>query len=188
MSFPRVMAVIALAVVATFATTAHAAQIEGVRFEPQVKVGSELLELNGYALLRYKFFFKGYVAALYRTSSAKPEDILTDTAKRLEIEYFWDISASDFAKATVDGITANVPAERLENLRSKIREFNTFYTNVKPGDRYALTYLPDVGTELALNGNPLGVIKGSEFASAIFAIWLGENPLDESLKAALLGR
>ena len=56
---------------------------------------------------------------------------------------------------------------------------------MKPGDRYALTYIPGVGTELALNGKPKGVIEG-DFAAAYFAIWLGAKPLDASLKAQLL--
>jgi hypothetical protein len=58
---------------------------------------------------------------------------------------------------------------------------------VKPGDRYALTYVPGVGTELTLNGSPLGTVAGADFASAVFAIWLGPKALDESLKTQLLG-
>ena len=61
------------------------------------------------------------------------------------------------------------------------------YVDVKPGDRYALTYVPGVGTELAFNGKPRGVIEGADFAAAYFAIWLGPQPLDNSLKEKLLG-
>lgn len=177
-----------LITLACAAAAMPAAQIEGVRFEPQVRVGDELLRLNGYALLRYKVVFKAYVAALYLGAPAKPEEVLGNNPKRLEIEYFWGISAKDFAKATLDGITANVAASDIERLRDRIGEFNRFYEDVKPGDRYALTYLPHIGTELALNGKPLGVIGGSDFAAAIFSIWLGDKPLDEGLKADLLGK
>lgn len=45
-------------------------------------------------------------------------------------------------------------------------------------DRYSLTYMPGVGTELALNDNPLGVIDGADFAAAYFRIWLGDHPID----------
>ncbi len=58
---------------------------------------------------------------------------------------------------------------------------------MKPGDRYAFTYLPERGTELSLNGEPLGTLPGVDLAKALFAIWLGEVPLDDSLKQALLG-
>lgn len=170
------------------AATAPAAHIEGVRFEPQVRIGDALLELHGYALLRYKMFFKAYVAALYLKPSATAQEVLADTPKRLEIEYFWGISASDFAQATVDGIAANVTAADFERLRGRIGEFNTLYEDVKPGDRYALTYLPDIGTELTLNGKRLGSVGGSDFAAAMFSIWLGDKPLDADLKDQLLSR
>jgi hypothetical protein len=62
------------------------------------------------------------------------------------------------------------------------------YRDVKPGDRYALTYVPGVGTELALNGTRLGTVAGADFAAAVFAIWLGPKAIDDSLKTQLLGR
>ncbi len=189
-SLPYVRSIAAATLLAILAggAAAPAKQIEGVDFEPQVQVGGEVLDLNGYALLRYKVVFKAYVAALYLRSSLEPEKVLSDTPKRLEIEYFWGISADDFAKATIDGIAANLPPDKVEGLRDEIREFNTFYADVKPGDRYALTYVPDIGTELALNGTPRGIVAGDDFAAAIFSIWLGESPLDSGLKAALLGK
>ena len=64
---------------------------------------------------------------------------------------------------------------------------NSLYVDVQPGDRYALTYIPGIGTELALNGQPMGVIEGADFAAAIFSLWLGENPYDKRFKSALLG-
>ena len=65
--------------------------------------------------------------------------------------------------------------------------FNAFYEDVKPGDRYALTYLPGLGTELALNGKRLGVIEGADFGAALFSIWFGDQPFDAALKGQLLG-
>ncbi|MBK9111219.1 MAG: chalcone isomerase family protein [Nitrospira sp.] len=56
---------------------------------------------------------------------------------------------------------------------------------MKPGDRYGLTYLPGVGTELALNGERKGIVEGADFAAAYFAIWLGPDPINEALKEGL---
>ncbi|MDA8138151.1 MAG: chalcone isomerase family protein [Desulfobacteraceae bacterium] len=64
---------------------------------------------------------------------------------------------------------------------------NSLYRDVKPGDRYALTYILGKGTQLSLNGTPLGLIPGAEFASALFAMWLGHNPMNEAFKEQLLG-
>ena len=81
-----------------------------------------------------------------------------------------------------------VGPEKAAKLRPQIDKLNALYKDVKPGDRYALTYLPGVGTELALNGTSLGIVEGADFAAAVFAIWLGPNAIDQSLRTQLLGR
>lgn len=43
------------------------------------------------------------------------------------------------------------------------------------------------GTELALNGKPIGVEEGADFVAAYFRIWLGETPIDTRLRDQLLG-
>jgi hypothetical protein len=50
-----------------------------------------------------------------------------------------------------------------------------------------MTYIPGRGTELALNGEPKGVIKGADFAAAVFSIWLGPKPINTSFKEQILG-
>jgi hypothetical protein len=64
---------------------------------------------------------------------------------------------------------------------------NALYSDVQPGDRYSLTYIPGRGTELALNGEPIGMIQGADFAAAIYAMWLGEKPMNKSFKRQLMG-
>lgn len=173
---------------AALAGDVAAKDIEGVRFADDVRAGSATLRLNDVGLMRYRYVIKAYVAALYLGDGARANDVLADAAKRLEIEYFYAIKASGFATATVDGIAANVSPEMLAKLRPRIDRLNLLYRDVKPGDRYALTYLPGVGTELALNGTALGTVEGADFAAAVFAIWLGPKSIDESLKTQLLGR
>jgi hypothetical protein len=170
--------------------TARAAEIEGVRFLDRLTVGESELRLHGTGLLRYRVFIKGYVAALYLGESfageATPTTVLGDIPRRIEIEYFWAIPANGFAKATVEGISRSTDTETLGALRRRIDQLIQLYEDVEPGDRYALTYLPGVGTELALNGRRLGVIEGADFSAALFAIWVGHAPLDESLRRQLL--
>jgi hypothetical protein len=168
----------------------RAAEIEGVTFAESVHSGESPLRLHGTGLLRYRVFIKGYVAALYLADSfagkATSEAVLGDVPRRLEIEYFWAIAAEDFARATVEGIERSAGREALVRLGPRIDRINSLYRDVRPGDRYALTYEPGVGTELALNGQRLGLIEGADFAAALFAIWLGEEPLDDSLRRQLL--
>ena len=166
--------------------TAPAVEIAGVQFPERHEWNGESLRLHGVGLLRYRRLFKGYAAALYLGDQVEPERALDDVPRRLEIEYFWSIPAEAFAKVTLAGISRNVDAETLARLSKSIARLNELYEDVRPGDRYSLTYVPGVGTELALNGDPKGLVEGADFSSALFAIWLGEEALDERLRDRLL--
>jgi hypothetical protein len=85
-------------------------------------------------------------------------------------------------------VAKNVDLQTYERLRPKFAHYNSLYEDVKPGDRYALTYVPGRGTELTLNGQPKGVIEGEDFAKALFSIWLGPEPINGSFKDQLLGQ
>jgi hypothetical protein len=168
------------------ASAAREAVVEGVRFAPRLQVGETSLLLHNAGLLRYRVVIKAYVAALYLGEGVPPSAALGDVPKRLEAEYFWALDGEDFGPVTLEGIARNVDAATLERLRPRIERFGALFEDVKPGDRYALTYLPGRGTEVTLNGRPLGTIEGADFANALFAVWLGAAPLDEDLKTALL--
>ena len=167
--------------------SAGGTDVENVVFDTQVVVGQQALMIKGAGVLHYLRFIKAYAGALYTLPGLDPAAILTDTPKRLEVEYFHALKGKDFGPATYKGLSKNLDAVEIERLRPRIDHHNSLYVDVKPGDRYALTYLPGVGTELALNGRPMGVIEGVDFAAAIFSLWLGENPYDKQFKNALLG-
>jgi hypothetical protein len=164
--------------------SAGAVEIEGVRFSETVWAGDAELVIRGWGLLRYRVFFRAYVGAFYLPPEAETR---IGQPRRLELSYFHAIKADDFAKATRAKIADNVSTKTLSELASRIERFNALYRDVRPGDRYALTYTPGRGTELSLNDVPLGLIEGDDFAEAVFAIWLGQNPIDLDFKADLLG-
>ncbi|HVO27423.1 MAG TPA: chalcone isomerase family protein [Candidatus Margulisiibacteriota bacterium] len=164
-----------------------ATELEGVHFADQVRTAEVTMRLSCVGLLRYKVFIKAYVAALYLGEGAADGDVLADVPKRLELSYFWSISGADFGKAGDQILVQNVDAQTFAVLRSRLDQINAWYRDVKPGDRYALTYIPGVGTELALNGQRIGVIEGADFAAAYFRIWLGDHPIDARLRDQLLG-
>ena len=164
----------------------QAATVEGVTFSREVRAGDSTLALRGYGLLRYMVFIKAYVAAFYLPESIRPEDALGNVPKHLEIEYFHDINAQDFVKATTSSISSNLSLMTFQRLKPKIDEFNALYRDVKAGERYALTYVPGKGTTLSWNNTPLGTVASDEFAVGLFGIWVGANPLDTDLKRLLL--
>ncbi|MBI3783032.1 MAG: chalcone isomerase family protein [Deltaproteobacteria bacterium] len=164
----------------------YAAEIEGVQFADSYRADTVTMKLSCTGLLRYMYVIKGYVAALYVGDGVQTGDVLADVPKRLELNYFYAIKGEDFGKAGDKILADNIDAETFNRLRPRLQKLNSLYEDVKPGDRYSLTYVPGKGTELALNGKPKGVIEGADFAAAYFAIWLGRRPIDESLRAQLL--
>jgi hypothetical protein len=161
--------------------------IENVQFDTAYEASGVRLALQGIGLFRYMKFIKAYVGALYHEEGLGPDDILGDRPKRLEIEYFHALKGEDFGKVTDRFMARNVDAETLGRIRPQVEYHNSLYRDVRPGDRYALTYIPGRGTELSLNGDALGVIPGAEFAAALFAMWLGADPMNEDFKRQLLG-
>ena len=164
----------------------QAAVVSGIQFETQYKIGQTTLSLRGAALYRYLVVIKAYAGALYLPEKVAPGDILTDVAKRLELSYFHAIKGEDFGAATLQVMRKNVDSDTMARLMPKVTEFNSLYTDVVPGDRYAITYVPNQGTTLSFNGNTLGTIPGADFAAAIFSLWLGPEPIDKKFKYALL--
>jgi hypothetical protein len=168
------------------ASNLDAAEIDGAYFKERLNVNNTTLKLAGTGLLRY-WGFKAYVGALYLEEGCPIDEALSDRAKRIELQYKRSIKGKDFGPATDKSIAENIDPATLRHLRPRIDYHNSLYEDVQPGDRYSLTYIPGRGTELALNGDPKGVIEGADFAAAVFSIWLGSKPLNESFKKQILG-
>ena len=166
--------------------SAFAKTVEQVTFAPTVSIGENRVPLRNAALLRYLKFIKAYVAALYLPPEVAAERVLEDLPKRLEISYLVSIAGPDFGKGAAPVLRRNLTPETLARMQPRIDRINAAYRDVKPGDRYAITYLPGRGTELSLNGTPLITIEGADFAAAYFGIWLGREPIDDKLKQDLL--
>lgn len=166
---------------------AGGAEIEGIQFNDSYETQGVRLRVQGTGLLRYLGIFKAYVGALYIEEGASTEDVLSDTPKRLEVEYYHAFKGEDFGITTNKVIQKNTDTRTLQRIRPQIDYHNSLYEDVQPGDRYSLTYIPGRGTELALNGEIKGVIKGAEFATALFSMWLGEHPMNQPFKQQLLG-
>lgn len=163
-----------------------AAELEGVSFAESFQAGSTRMRLHGIGLARFLRTIKVYVAALYVGGETTVEHVLDDVPKRLELSYFRSLEGSDIARAAEKNLADNVPSAMIAALRPRIDRMHRAYENVKPSDRYALTYLPGVGTELTLNGQRKTVIEGADFAAAYFSIWLGPDPINQMLKEGLL--
>jgi hypothetical protein len=170
----------------------HGAHAAGVHFDNNLYVSDVKLKLLGTGFYYYKIFIKAAAAALYVDESVlagkSPADaVLSDVTKRLEMQYFWGVKASDLVAGSRALLSRNVPETERMKVQPQIDEMFALYQNVAAGDRCAFMYIPGTGTSLLYNGQRLGVVPGAEFARVFFSIWFGEKPLDSGLKRKLLG-
>lgn len=166
---------------------AQAGQTQGKDFAPAYESSETVLALSGVGVLRYLGLISIYDGALYLPPEVKPDQVLDDVSKRLEVKYIRSFKAEDFGPATIAGIKKNVDPKTYARLESRIAYHNALYEDIAPGDRVALTYIPFRGTTLEINGEVKGMIQGADFAEALFSMWLGEKPFDKAFKKALLG-
>jgi hypothetical protein len=145
----------------------------------------QTLRLVGGGSLHYAWVFTVMVAALYLPSAVPPDHALDDVGKRLEFHYRHAIHAADFVTATARTIRVNSGPDAIARIRPKIDQLDRLYVDIHPGQTYALDYAPGRGTRLLLDGRVLGTMPGRDFAAALFAIWLGPQPLDGHLYRAL---
>lgn len=164
----------------------HAATIEGVEFDDQTIVDGQELQLASLARLYYKIIFTGAVAGLYLNDKQHLDNVLADVPKRLEFFYFGGVDAEDFVEAANESLAKNLNTEKLENIRQEIDAFNSLYVDIEKNDRYAISYIPGGGLQLAHNGEVLGEVGDAEFAAAYFTIWFGDKPFNSHLKTNLL--
>jgi hypothetical protein len=150
------------------------------------------LKLNG-AGMRTKFIVKVYAAGLYlpEKKSAVAEILKQDGPRRVTLQMARDVSSEDFGKAFMEGLNENVDKAEKQRIVSQIGKMGELFASVeglKKGDVLHIDWIPGSGTQCELNGKKLGdVIPDIGFYNAILRIWLGDKPVDRSLKPALLG-
>ena len=177
---------LAVALLLAAPSEASSRTVSDITFAERVQVSDVKLELCSAALLRWKRIVKAYVAGLYLRSCADLSRPLSDVPRRLELSYLRGFDGPRFARAADTVLARTFSKAELSPLRERIDRLHVAYRRVETGDRYALTYVPGVGTELALNGERLALAPGADFAAAYFAIWLGPDPADARLRDELL--
>jgi hypothetical protein len=166
-------------------------EVAGVRFPAQMQVAGRSLVLNG-AGLRRILFMKVYAVGLYLPArSHMPAAILDrDGPRSMRVSLLREVSTEDNVDALLDGLNDNNSSTEMAAIQGEVTQFlsllKTLHT-VPEGTLIHMDYLPGTGTRLSVNGVPLGTIPGSAFNRALLKIWLGEDPIQTSLKHALLG-
>jgi hypothetical protein len=170
------------------ALPAFGAEVAGVKIPDE----DQKLQLNG-AGLRKRAFFQVYAIGLYlpekKTSAA--DAIAAPGPKRVAMYMLRDVGADQFGGALNDGMKDNHSEAEMKALEPRVKLLLAAMDEIKEarkGMRITLDWVPGAGTQLTADGKPTGQpIPGEDFYRALLRIWLGEHPVQDDLKKALLG-
>jgi hypothetical protein len=162
-------------------------EVAGVRLPDTVTVEGKTLKLNGMGL-RKKLMFKVYVAGLYVETPTKAAEaiVASDQVKRMELHVLRSLKASQVTEAIEEGFEKNSKTQ-MGALQDRLKKFSGMFSDVTEGDLILMTYVPGKGVSVSIKGAEKGTVDGKDFADALFNVWLGQTPVQEDLKKALLG-
>ncbi len=174
-----------------FSLSLNARQLDDVSLPDSVTLdGTDaVLQLNGMGY-RTKFIFKVYVGALYTESKVNSRDAVQALKgpKRIALHMVRKVSREKMTAALNEGFEENTSKKQLEKLQSRQKIFNSYFPDLKIGDVILIDFIPATGTRVTINGEEKGIIEGADFSLALVDVWLGEEPADDDLKDAMLGR
>jgi hypothetical protein len=166
----------------------------GTQFETQIEANvagkAVKMDLTG-AGLRKRVIFKVYAIGSYveaGTAVRSAEDLIAaECSKQLHLVMARDVGGQEMAENVAKAVRKArgddaFPAE----LKSMAETMMTI--ELKKGDHVRLTSLPKKGLECDVVGKKRVVIENSDFARAIWEVYLGNKNIDDDLKKALVSR
>ena len=147
------------------------------------------LTLNGYGT-RIRFFMKAYEGSLYleSTSNNADEIINNDVPMSIRMDVISSLVTPDAMKTALNEGLEKSTGNNTNPIIKEINQLNSILNSeVGAGDFYEFIYITNSGTHVLKNSEFIDVIPGIEFKKAFFGIFLSSNPIQKSLKKAMLG-
>jgi hypothetical protein len=148
------------------------------------RVGDDL-ELRGSGRFTW-LWYKVYDVALWLPAEVPAAQVLEDRPRRIAFRYLRAFTAAELAKATSKTVEERIGSTPRVEIDAGVTAINALWPAVVVGDELILDYRPGSGTTVTHNATVLGTVAGSAFASVLFAVWLGSDPIDEDLRDGLL--
>jgi long-chain acyl-CoA synthetase len=172
-----------------FAASVQAVDVAGVNIPDKASVGGQQLVLNG-AGVRTRLMFKVYVGSLYVPAKVKTAaEAYGKTPRRIQLNMLRDVSSDQMIDALNDGLNqANSPADA-GAVKAQMAELAGILKSIgqlKEGNVLAFDFV-DGGTRVSLDGQAKGTIAGDAFNKALFNAWIGDKPVQDDLRKAMLG-
>jgi len=148
------------------------------------------LVLNGEGT-RDKFFIDLYVGGLYlkEKSSDSKKIINANSTMNIRLHIVSSlITSKKMEDGTREGFNKATNGD-VKLIKEKIETFlAVFMEEIKENDVYDFLYIPSTGVQIYKNSKLKETITGLEFKKALYGIWIGENPAQNSLKEDMLGK
>ncbi len=180
------------AVAALTLNIAQAVEVEGVKFDDTVKIGTSDLVINGTGVRRK--FGKRYVMALYLPAKTGDANAVLagKGAKRVVIRLTKDVSGETFADALSKGMENNNTEAEMTAVKDRLKQWSETVIalgEVKADSIILIDWIPEKGTQLSVNGQVKGKeVAGEDFYRALLRVWLGKDPVQDDIKQGLLGK
>lgn len=159
------------------ATPVAARQVADVSLPDRQSVRGRELELVRMAL-KEKFFFDLYVWGLYLEDEVETAEqaIASQGHKRLQFKMKRALTREQLVEGIQEGLGSSA-AMRQPQMREGLDKLIVALSAVRPGDSLVISYVAGEGTYVSGKVNQVAFIPGKQFADALFAAWLEENPL-----------
>lgn len=184
--------VAALALALSFGA-AQAVDVAGIKLDDTVKVAGKDLKLNG-AGVRVRIIVKVYALGLYLPEKKDTTAGVLESSgpRRITLGLLREVTGDELGQAFMAGITANTDKTERSKFVNQLAQFGETFVNIpqaKKGDIINVDWVPGTGTVMTLNGKSVSEpLPDIGFYNALLKIWLGDKPVDTSLKPLLLGK
>jgi hypothetical protein len=180
----------ALAVLLLSIPSAFPLEIEGVKVPPQSSVNGQSLSLNGAGLRTVSIAFipiKAYVAAFYTPAALKSEEAVLASPGPLQFTFTFLKSVTQ--TQAVNAWQSQIQASMTYSYPGIEKDRTAFIGMFGAINQGGTEMIQLVGSETQVydNGKLKGTIQGRDFQKAFLSVWFGSNPVQQDLKAALLG-
>jgi hypothetical protein len=112
------------------------------------------------------------------------------TPRRMALTMLRKIELADLYKSLVEGVANNATPAELASFAPQMKKIKDGFdtvTTMEKGDQITLDAIPGKGLVVSVRGKPFDTIEGDDFARALLRIWFGKKPIQDDLKAHLLG-
>lgn len=138
-------------------------------------------EIVGQGVLSYAFW-DVYKATLFAADGVW----MQNKPFALSLEYYRTIKGKDIADRSVQEIRQQGFTNEVA-LAAWNSQMKAIFPDVKNGTVLTAIYLPGKQTTFYQGTDSIGAIKGDEFGTLFFGIWLAEKTSEPQLRRALLG-